>query len=291
MLNTQLAPQGWTPAGKALWSQLPEAARAEVVRREYEQHQLATRVDEERQVARQFNEIATQNREIIERSGVHPLRFISDVFQSMRTLQGSDPNAKMALLRDLAMRGGVDLRMLAGVPMSPPNATGAPNAPASPGAQRTLPPELIQLLQPLVASSREWSEFKQRQQAEAQAREQQEQQQVYDEIVAFRSKPEARFFDAVKDHMVALLQSGAATSLEEAYDAAVWARPDTRAVLEGERRQAAEAQERKRLATERARQRGGQVRGGSGAAAPVAQGPRSIRDELKAGFEEVRSRV
>jgi hypothetical protein len=91
--------------------------------------------------------------------------------------------------------------------------------------------------------------------------------------------------------MVALLTSGAAQTLEEAYDQAQWARPDIRAILEKERADAAAAEQRKRDKAQAARLKGGSVRGGPGSA-PVGQpGDRTLRQELEAGFAEARGRV
>jgi hypothetical protein len=61
---------------------------------------------------------------------------------------------------------------------------------------------------------------------------QQEQQRAHKEaenaIKAFSSKPEAKHFDVLKADMAALLQSGLAETLEDAYDRALWQRKELR---------------------------------------------------------------
>lgn len=274
-----LAPQGWTPAGKAVWAQVPEAARAEIARREAEQHKLATRVDEERQIARSFNQITEQHADVIRAAGVHPLRVYQDFLGILNVLTTGRPEQKAALIRDVAIRQGLDLRALAGMGAQQFQQPGQASLPPS-----AVPPEIAQ-------AAREWHEFKARQQQEARQLEEQQQQQTLEEIVAFRSKPEARFFDAVKDQMVALLQVGAVQSLEEAYEQAVWTRPDIRQILQGEQDAARQAAEQKRLKTVSARNKGVSVRGGVGGSPQGATENRSLREDLQAALAEARGRV
>lgn len=57
------------------------------------------------------------------------------------------------------------------------------------------------------------------------------QSSIEQEISAFASRPENVYFQNVQEEMAALLNGGQAKDLKEAYDMAVWARPDTRAEL------------------------------------------------------------
>jgi hypothetical protein len=61
---------------------------------------------------------------------------------------------------------------------------------------------------------------------------QQEQQRTQQEaekaIEAFKSKPGAEHFEVLKSDMAALLQAGLADGLDDAYDQALWRRPDLR---------------------------------------------------------------
>lgn len=83
-----------------------------------------------------------------------------------------------------------------------------------------------------------------------QARRQQAQAEVQAQIDAFKADPSHPHFEAVQEHMGALMGSGKATSLQDAYDQAVWANPDTRAVLmqaqEKAQREKAEKERRER---------------------------------------------
>ena len=293
-LNVDIAPQGWTPKGKAIWAALPLEARQEIVRREYDAHRLATRFDGERAFGREIGQVAQRFAPIFQRENVTPQQFYGNMTAAYAQLTTGSPAERAAVLGDLARRSGLDLRAL--VMGSTQNPTANGNAPAPSPGRTPPPPELLAalqpILQPLLQQNKEWQQFQARQRAEAEAREAAEQQQTYDEIVAFRSKPEARFFDAVKDHMIALLSSNQAASLEDAYRDACWARPDIRAVLQREESEAAAAKARKAEKVNRARQAGGSIRGGAGGAPPAGGGDnRTLRQELEANFAEARGRA
>ena len=275
-----LAPQFWTAAGKAIWKEVPEAARQEILRREREAASQASRFDDERQLARQFSEITGKHQAIVARTGQHPLQVYEGFLGIMSVLQGSDPASKAALIRDVAMRNGIDLRTLAGAsPNSPTAPNGAPSAPAP-----ALPPEIVQ-------TAREWQEFKTKQQRDQEAQARAEQEKVLQDIADFRAKPEAEFFDAVKDQMIAMLNAGTAQTLDDAYNAAIWTRPDIRQVLLDRQNAAASTAAKQAEAARKARLKGGSIRGGSGSVPDGAPQNRSLREELQANFAEARSRL
>ena len=61
------------------------------------------------------------------------------------------------------------------------------------------------------------------------------------------------YFNDLRPHMAALIQSGAATTLTDAYDQAAWSRPDIRtSLIEGERKKSAEAEAAKVTAAKQA---------------------------------------
>jgi hypothetical protein len=274
---------------KAEWPKLPAPVRAEITRREGEMHKALTVQDEQRTYGRQFAEISQANSDVIMRAGVHPLRLYQDFLGIMKVLGGNDNNSKAALLRDVALRNGLDMRSLLGMPQPPAGAQ--PNPRPQPGANGqppavVIPPHIEQMAQ-------QWAQFQADNQRQAQEKEYREQQETYQEIVDFRAQPDAPYFDAVKDQMVALLQAGAASTLKDAYDQATWARPDIRALRQQAEQKATQDAEAKRLRVQNARAKGGSVRGGSGS---VASGGgdganRSLREELQHNFADARSRV
>lgn len=284
-----IAPQGWSTSAKAIWQSLPELARKEIGRRETDMHRLLSRQDDERAYGRQFAEIANSNADLIQAAGVHPVRLFQDFIGVMKTLRSDNAGNKAALLRDVALRNGINLQALAGMGgNAPPNPNsqpaGVPQRGAAPPANTPLPPEFAQM-------ASEWKEFKTGQQRLEEQRRSEAENSIVQEIEAFRSKPEARYFDAVKDSIVSLLNANAASTLEEAYDQACWMRPDIRAEMQRQQAQDSRVAEQKRLKTARARLAGGSIRGGSGSVASGAPADRSLREELQANMADARARV
>lgn len=255
-------------------------------------HRALTAQDAERAFGRELKQVFDQNQPILQRAGVTPVALVSEFMQRAAVLQGSDVHAKAAMLREIAQRHGIDARTLLGIP---PQA-GATGNPA--GAQPA--PGLLPLPPALAEMQRQWAEMRsrwdaqqqeqQRAQQEAQAR---EEQQALSDIMAFRSQPEIRFFDEVRDHMILLLNGQAASTLEEAYNQAIWARPDIRAILQKEEADKLRAQQQQRSRVQVARQRAGSVRGSAGSSSTAANQPnnRTVREELQAALAEAQSRV
>ena len=164
-----------------------------------------------------------------------------------------------------------------------------------PGAQGPQPPNIPidQLVQRQVNEA-----FQARQRADTEARERAEMQATNSEIEVFRSKTDAQgqpaypYFDHVTSLMASILGGGAATTLEEAYQLAVKAHPETSNLITQAETAKAKQAEDKRRATEAKRRAGGSIRGGAGGASSSTNGSgKSIRDELKSAFEEARGRV
>ena len=112
------------------------------------------------------------------------------------------------------------------------------------------------------------------------------------QIEAFGKEPANLHFETVKPEMAALLQAGRAQSLQDAYDMAVWARPDIRSSLIAQQQQAAEAKRvtDARAKVDAAKRAGGSVIGspGIGASNDPKAGNRSIREELVAQMAAAR---
>lgn len=243
--------------------------------------QTISRFDEERAFARQFSEVSQRHQDVVASQGMPPAKIYENMLGVIRILNSPDVNAKAALLRDVIRLNGIPPQML-GLPNSPQPASGAH------GSAATNPSVLPA---PVARVVNEWSQFQAERQREREAAELRAQHEVTTEIESFRTKPEAEFFDAVKDQMVGLLTGGLAESLEEAYRNAVALRPDIQAILQKRTSDAAAAKAAKQQRVNQARLRGGSVRGGTGSSVAAPNPDRSLRDELEANFAEARSRI
>lgn len=111
------------------------------------------------------------------------------------------------------------------------------------------------------------------------------QAQTQQTVSAFFADPANKYAENVADQMAAMIQSGQATDLKDAYDKACWWNPEIRGLLikEDQDRKAADQAAKAKKAADQARQAGRSITGGMGAA--NAPGP-SASDNLRATLEE-----
>ena len=104
------------------------------------------------------------------------------------------------------------------------------------------------------------------------------------EIEAFRANPANTHFESVKDDMAALLSAGQATSLQDAYDKAVWMRPDIRQTLVHQQTANAQKQQAAAQRRQRAQSAAGSVKGSAPSKTTTAHHG-DLRDTLEAAWD------
>jgi len=257
------APNSWTAAAKAKWAELPAEIQAEVAKREAEVEKGFTKFDEERQYGKSIKDIVTPYMPMIAAEGGTPQIAIQSLLNSAYLLRTGTPQAKGQMLLDLARQYGADL-----------SAAMQPQQQIDPQLQRT---------------QQELEQMKQYLQQQESLKQQLQQESIQSTIQTFAANSENVHFESVKADMAALLQAGRAKDLQEAYDMAVWARPDIRSTLLS--RQVADA-EAKRVAeikakSDNARRAAGSIVGNPGIHVPANSNTnRSLRDEITANFRE-----
>ncbi len=274
------APNGWKAEEKALWAKVPAEVQHVINRREQEAHRAITSQDEVRLVGNNFMQAANEYAPLIQSRGGNPVALFREFLGIMHQIQSSDPTQRARVFQQLAAQNGADLRQL-GFP-GQPNAQGqqAPNIP------------IDQLVQRQVNE-----QFQAIQRQQAQERERAEMQATNSEIESFRSKVDAHgqpaypYFDHVTSLMASILGGGVATTLEEAYQLAVKAHPETSSLIAQAETAKARQAEEKRLRAESKRRAAGSIRSSPGSVSVANGKDRSIRDELTAAFEEARGRV
>ncbi|MDH6275197.1 hypothetical protein M2311_005297 [Rhizobium leguminosarum] len=116
------------------------------------------------------------------------------------------------------------------------------------------------------------------------------------QVDAFLSDPANAHADDVLDDMIALINAGRASTLQDAYDAACWMRPDIRQQLISQTAQAPvrEQQAQRVAAADQARRASRSISGSSapGPTRDAARGqPTSIRDSLRDAMRSARGQV
>lgn len=209
-----VAPSSWKREVADKWKDLPPEIKSEINRRETEYHKGIEPYKQYANIGRQMEQAIGPYAQNLQNSGVHPTQAIHHLLGIEDKLRNGDPTTKAQTLIKVAQDYGIDIGQLAQTP------------PAD--------PRLYQMEQQLQ------HERMQRQQYEQTITER-DNAAVMSEIDQFASDPKNTHYNAVRNDMAALLQSGMASNLQEAYDRAVWARPDLRqSLIEQERTKAAQ---------------------------------------------------
>lgn len=264
-------PASWSAPAKAAFASLPPIVQQEIAKREAD----VNRGFEDRASALKrfepIEQLLAPRREMLAARGMDEAGFLKTLFAASDWID-RDP---VSALRELMRQKGVTLQHF-GV-----------QAPAGQQPQAQLPPQLQTLAQQVTHLQ---TQLSQRDQAERAQR----LQSVTSEIQSFASDPAHTYFHNVREDMIGLLQSGRAKDLQDAYDKAVWANPETRALLQADQAKKAEAD---RLAAQRQSATGARRAAGSVVGAP-AQGSapagagtsnRSLRDEIAESFRASRA--
>lgn len=260
------APPAWSNSVKAKWAALDPEVRAEITKREADVHKGFTKMDDERQFAKTMKEVVAPYEAIIRADGGTVPNAVQSVLNTAYILRTGDPQTKARAIQQVCQTYGIDLKLLA-----------QPQGDVNPEVA-SLRTELQQLK----------GQMTQRQQAELQQME----SQVLTTVETFAQDPKHPHFRAVSAHMGALMQAGEAKDMEQAYEMAVWARPELRQQLLADQTAKQQQAEAARVKTEKARAKGVSVRGGPGGYTPPApNGDMTVREALLAAKAEVEGRI
>lgn len=243
------------------WSKLPRPLQEQLAKREDDFHKELTKHDEERNFGREMTRIVTPYMAQIRAEGADAPKAIQELLTTAHILRTASPQQKGALLWRTAKLFGADMRQ--------------------DQAQQPVNP-MLQGLQQQVHGLQQMIE------QEKALKKQQEDNDIQSQIKAFSDDPKNIHFEAVKAEMAALLKSGLAKDLPDAYERAVYANPQTRSTL---LQSASQSAEEKRVAEKKARadaakKAGSSIKGGPGMGAlkngKITQP--DLRSELRAAF-------
>jgi hypothetical protein len=206
---TTKAPQAWKPESRDKFPTLPPDVQQEVLRRENEISTTLARTAEERRVANDFHTIASPYAAMYQARGTNAMVAAKELFNADYTLQTGTQQQKADLLTKLIKQYAVDLQTL--------DSTLA-------GVQ-SKEPAVDPAVEQRIRQMEQWAA--QQQQQAQQSRE----TTLNSTIDKFASDPKNEFFNDVAPHMIALLNGGAASTLEDAYDQACHANPNVRKTL------------------------------------------------------------
>lgn len=255
------SPQAWSAAAREEFPKLPPLIQQEVLRREETVAKKIAEQDADRQLGQSMKETISPYMHIITSEGGTPVTAVKELLNSAHLLRTGTQQQKLDLILNTAKRFGVNLGIS-------PQQSGQSNNELHAANQK-----IAQLEQRL----NQW-ESTERQKGEA---------TIQSKIQAFASDPKHPHFQQVAAHMAALIDGGVAKDLDDAYEQAVWARPELRSTL-----LAAQDEQRRSADTAKiqaARKAGSSVVGSPGRAASAPPNKNmSTRDAIKAAIAESR---
>ena len=255
------APNTWKKQAQDAWSKADPAIRSEVERREADFHkgieQYKTAATYGQTMERAMQPFAAT----IQSLGLSPDKAVSELMAADHKLRYGSADQKNAYFAQLAQSYGIDL---AGV-KAPEQQYVDPNISA-----------MQQRVQQLEGHIQHQSLLGQ-QQAEA---------TLNSEISNFAADPKHSHFESVKGHMAALLQAGQVPDLASAYEQAVYANPQTRALVIAQQQTDARAEDSKKAQAAKA---AASVNTRSRPAMPTSQPIGSMDDTIRATLRKMQS--
>lgn len=275
-------PSSWSAKGKAEFSKLPEHIQDEVLKREDDFHKGIETYKEKADFGDKMRQIVQPYEPSIRARNSTPEQAVQNMLQTAYQLENSSPQQRSQLLLHVAQQYGADLEAMKG---------------ALSGEQQQQKDPYIQQLEQEVYN------LKNNFQSQQNAAQQQKMSEAYSSIDAFRNEvdetgnPKHLYFDDVREQMADMIESaersGKKLSLQDAYDAAVWSRPDLREVmLTQQQQQAAESEKAKRQKkTQKAKKRASPNVNTTGSYSESKKGKTgSIEDTMWATMQDIESR-
>lgn len=260
------APSSWKPAaqeaylkaerGEALTPEEVRILTNEANRRESDFHRGVEEFKTHAQKARAYEQVIAPYQQTFQQLGVDAPTAIGALLKADHTLRYGDPATKAQYFQQLAQQYGVNLEQIQNPPQYDPQTQ-----------------YLMQQLNELRQTQAQWHNSIQ----------QQEQTRANQELEQFSQAGNAHF-DAVRGDMADLLETGKATSLQDAYEKAVWMNPDIRQSLIEQQRSEAQKKAMAEAQNLRAKTAAVSVKGSSPSAGGVQTNGSDLRSLIASQF-------
>jgi hypothetical protein len=200
--TTDKAPNTWKPEVAAKFNTLPDDVRAEILKREQDVFNGINQYKVAAEYGQNVHKMLQPYQERLSQQGMNPIDYLGALANADNLIaSASTQEQKLQYFRELANHYGITIDH------------------GLFGAEDSTVTALRKEIQDLKSSVNS-------QLTQAQAKELATIQKTIDE---FKAMPEHKHFDVLQHEIAALLQSGVAKDLKDAYDRALWANPTTRA--------------------------------------------------------------
>lgn len=200
------APKTWTKAAGETWATLPEAAKAEILRREEDMFKGIEGYKAKAAFGDSIDSILTPYKQILAANNMEPVATIQNLLKAHHSLATGTQESRQAIFKQLATSYGVSLA----------------DQPAA-GSEAAFVDPQVRVLQDRIA------QLESGQAQTEQARMNQHRQESERAVNAFASDPANLYFEECATEIAALIRNGNATDLADAYQKAIWLNPVTRA--------------------------------------------------------------
>lgn len=260
------APASWTPASREHWNAIPEGVRGEIAKRETELQRTLNETAQARQFTQHFQRSIQPYEGMFRAQGVDATTGIGNVLQTAAQLQMGTPSQRAQAVAGLINQFGVDIGTLDDLLVG--------NMPKAAESS----PEVAQLQHQIA----QMQQFIQGQQGQQQQQYRQQQQNIQGETNKFLAENEfaSDLRNVMADFMDVAERQGQKMTLKEAYDRALYTRPDIQEIIANR----AKANNNKR-AVSGARRAAVSVPQSHGTGAG-AEAPASTREALLAAWDD-----
>lgn len=203
-------PNSWKATVREKFKSLPADVQAEVLRRENEHQRLMAESTDARKFASEFINVVQPYDAFLRSNNIHPLQAVSALMNDVYTLKTGSAEAKAKLIATIIQNNGVDINVL----------------------DQVLSGQMPQVDEHTAALQRQVQEMQQRLAAQDRQAHEAQASSINNQITAFANNPANEFFHDVVGDMQVLLNSGHASSLEDAYEKACRLNPEVYSVLQ-----------------------------------------------------------
>lgn len=250
-------PSSWSADAKEHFAKLPPDLQAIVAKRESEREGLLTQKSQEfaekNKAYEPIEQIIAPRRQVWAMNGMTEAQALNQLF----ALSDFASRTPEQFVQWFAGQHGIDLSKASG----------------SDGEQHYVDPAIAAMQQKLYAIEQHTRNL--------------ENQRFQAAIDSFKAEPGHEYFEDVREHMAALLERKKAKDMEDAYDQAVWANPETRGKLLAAKEAEAEAKrlaDAKEAAAKAKKAAGTRVNGNTSAPVSVVKG-KTFLETMSAAYD------
>jgi hypothetical protein len=213
------APISWRPEVREEWDKLPESVKQTVATRERQVQQVLNESAEARKYTEALNRTISPYQAMLQSENMHPIQMVGDLLQTAQVLRTGPPGSKAELVANIIQKFGIDIPML--------DRALSGQQPQNDPVQQQVQQMLQQQLAPIQQEFQQLKQQRDYQQQQVQYQAAQTVDQFIDSV------PYGRDVAPMMADLIDMARSrGQDMSLEQAYEAACYADPGIRGLMQ-----------------------------------------------------------